>query len=203
MPPKGGAPLELELRGSRTNLAGVVEELAQKVIAALKLRPSVGAWKPADEAQRYFAEAQWAHRWEIYGEAAAACEASWALGLESKDVAELRIRSYFLDGLDASGGSISLDRKLVAFAPPVRRRPGQFIMPEPPSYAAGFGPEPRKVVHLRRAMELYADGFRRFVVGDPKPGWVWHDLGLDILENASLHADALLLPAGVACGAGR
>jgi hypothetical protein len=185
VPPKGGAPLDLELRGSRTNLAGVVEELAQKVIAALKLRPSVVAWKPADEAQRYFTEAQWAHRWELYGEAAAACEASWALGLESKDVAELRIRSYFLDGLDASGGSINLDRKLVAFAAPVRRRPGQLIMPEPPNYAAGFGPEPRKVAHLRRAMELYADGFRRFVVGDPKPGWVWHDLGLDILENAS------------------
>ena len=118
VPPKGGAPIEIELRGSRTNLAGVVEELAQKVIAALQLRPSVGAWKPADEAQRYFTEAQWAHRWAIYGEAAAACEASWALGLESKDVSELRIRSYFLDGLDASAGSINFDRKLVAFAPP-------------------------------------------------------------------------------------
>ena len=185
VPPKGGAPLDIELRGSRTNLAGVVEELAQKVIAALKLRPSIAAWKPADEAQRYFTEAQWAHRWGIYAEATAACEASWALGLESKEVAELRIRSYFLEGLDESSGSMDLDRKLVAFAPAAHLQPGQFIKPESPSFAAGSGLDPRKVAHLRRAMELYADGFRRFIAGDLKPGWGWHDLGVDILENAS------------------
>ena len=78
--PKGQAPLPLKLQGSRTNLLETANRLAAQVLASLKLRPTPVPWDAIDEAERYFAEAQWAYRWRLLSQAAAACEASWALG---------------------------------------------------------------------------------------------------------------------------
>jgi len=93
-PPKGGAPLEIEVSGSRTNLPEVIHQLTDKVLERLKLNPAAAPWNPADEAQQYFDEAQWALKWKAYPEAQMAAESAWALGKHDLESASLRIRAY-------------------------------------------------------------------------------------------------------------
>ena len=90
-PPKGGAPVTFEVSGSRTNLAAVVNQLAMKVEAALKVHPTVTEWNAADEAAQYLAEAKWALRWGITTEAQAAAESAWALSEHGVEYAMMRI----------------------------------------------------------------------------------------------------------------
>ena len=94
LPPKGGAPVPVELSGSRTNLAGLVDELANKVLQGLKIGRQSAPWSAADEAEQYFAEGSWAYRWHMLPEAQAASESAWALGKKTKEVAALRLRAY-------------------------------------------------------------------------------------------------------------
>jgi hypothetical protein len=93
-PPKGGTPVLIETSGSRTNLAKVINDLAAKVIASLKINPAVKEWNADDEAAQYFDEARWAIRWGIYPEAQAATESAWALGRQNSDSGILLIRAY-------------------------------------------------------------------------------------------------------------
>lgn len=93
-PPKGGAPLLLEASGSRTNLAEVINQLAAKVKAALKVNSTVKEWSAADEAEQYFEEAKWALKWGVFPEAQAAAESAWALGKHDLGCAQVRIKAY-------------------------------------------------------------------------------------------------------------
>ncbi len=93
-PPDRGAPVEFVITESRTNLAAVVESLAVKVTAALKLKPSRRAWNPAEEAEQFFQDATWAMRWKLFGQAQSASEAAWALGKHTPELASLRLRAY-------------------------------------------------------------------------------------------------------------
>jgi Ca2+-binding EF-hand superfamily protein/TolB-like protein len=93
-PSKGGVPLLLEVGGSRTNLAEVINQLAAKIIGALKINSTVKEWNAADEAAQYLDEAKWALRWGIFSEAQAAAESAWALGKRDLDSATTRIRAY-------------------------------------------------------------------------------------------------------------
>jgi hypothetical protein len=163
-PPKGGAPLPLEIKGSRTNLSEVVNRLAESIIASLNLGVTGPAWSPTEEAGRFFEEAKWAYRWKLLPQARLASEASWALGNRSQEAAQLRIRCYLEGGLDTMGGSYDLIRKLVGFAAP---------------------PDNKKFALTRHGMELYCQDFQSFVAADPNPQWEWHDLGIDLLESAS------------------
>jgi len=93
-PPKGGVPVQFEISGSRTNFTVVINQLAAKVNEALKVSSTVPAWNAADEAARYFDEAQWALKWGVYSEAQAASESAWALGKRDMETATVRVRAY-------------------------------------------------------------------------------------------------------------
>ena len=96
-PSKGGTPLMMEVSGSRTNLAAVVNQLALEVTKALKIKSEVKEWNAADEAAQYFAEAQWALRWGAYSEAQAAADSAWTLGEKDLACALVRVKSYMLE----------------------------------------------------------------------------------------------------------
>lgn len=104
-PPKGGAPLLFEVSGNRTNLAEVVNKLADKVAELLNVNSTVKEWKAADEAQQYFDEAKWALKWGVFQEAEAAADSSWALGKKDLDCAVVRVNSY-LSELSADVGKL-------------------------------------------------------------------------------------------------
>ena len=79
-PPKGGATVAIEISGSRTNFAEVINQLAAKIIEALKINSTVKEWNAADEATQYFAEAKWALKWKVYSEAQAAADSGLGAG---------------------------------------------------------------------------------------------------------------------------
>lgn len=93
-PPKGGAPFQFEVKGSRTNLANVINQLVAKVNEALKIDSTMKEWNAAEEAAQYFAEAKWAFDWGVLAEAQAAVESAWALGKKDPECAVLRITTY-------------------------------------------------------------------------------------------------------------
>ena len=80
-PPKGGAPLTIEVRAAETNLIGSINRLADKVRENLKLAGTAAPWNAADEAQKYFEEAKWALKWDLLDQAQSAAESAWALGM--------------------------------------------------------------------------------------------------------------------------
>jgi EF hand len=96
-PSKGGTPLMMEVSGSRTNLAAVVNQLALEVNKALKINSTAKEWNAADEAAQYFAEAQWALRWGSYVEAQAAADSAWALGKKDLAGALMRVKAYLAE----------------------------------------------------------------------------------------------------------
>jgi hypothetical protein len=117
-------------------LAEVIGLLVNKVTEDLKLGSHSEPWNPADEAGRYFEEAQYAYGWGRNKEAQAAAEASWALGRRTKDVAALRICAYSDDVW------------------PINEFSDNIEIPAVPD-AAKFGP-------LMRALELFLQDKRLF-----------------------------------------
>ena len=94
VPPKGGAPVMIEVSGSRTNYSEVINRLADKVLASLKLGRSSEPWNAAAEAEQFYAEAQWALKWNLYPQARAAAESAWALGMRNSDSAGVLFQAY-------------------------------------------------------------------------------------------------------------
>ena len=94
MPPEGGAPLQIEASGSRTNYADVINHLVHGILKALTINGQPAPWKPAEEADQFYAEAQWACQWKLYPQAQAAAESAWALGKRTTDAAQVLVRSY-------------------------------------------------------------------------------------------------------------
>ena len=109
--------------------------------------------------RRYFEEAKWALKWGMLREAQEASESSWALGLRTKEAAELRIRTYAAEAASFPPGSI-------------------YVNPHNPAYA----PDPSKLKPLTRALELYQEAFQTFLTHEPKPDNDWYHLGLDLLH---------------------
>ena len=160
LPSKGGIPVLIEVSGSRTNLAEVVNRLAAKVRDALRLRARSTPWDPAEEAARYLQEAKWAFRWGMLSEAQAACESSWALGNTSREVAELRIRIYGQRSARPQNDWL-------------------WMHPTSPDYA----PDTAKLEPAIHALELYQQGFHIFVANEPKPDTNWYRLGQQLLGS--------------------
>lgn len=92
-PPKGGAPIIFVVSGSRTNLADIINQLANQVAVALKLVAQAPPWQPAEEASSYCEEAGWALHWGAFQEAAAAADTAWILGKQDLPCALLRVRT--------------------------------------------------------------------------------------------------------------
>ena len=77
----GGAPLQIEVSGSRTNLSEVINQLADKVRESLKLTITSRAVERGGRSlQKYYEEAKWALKWGMIDEAQSASESAWALG---------------------------------------------------------------------------------------------------------------------------
>ncbi len=102
VPPGGAAPLPIEAAGNRTNLAEVINHLADGILKALTINRDPAPWEPADEANQFYAEAQWAYRWKLYPQAQAAAESAWALGRRTPEAAQLLVRAYVESMPDSS-----------------------------------------------------------------------------------------------------
>ncbi len=162
-PAQGGAPVLIDVSGSRTNLSEVLDRLVQKIRESLRLGSPGTPWNAAEEAAAYEREAQWAMRWGMFGEAQSACESSWALGRQTKEVAELRIRAYAAAGIPPHSDALSTN-------------------PENPAYA----PDPARLAPAIRAFELYQQGFRSFAFNEPKPDTNWYSLAVELLNSELL-----------------
>jgi TolB-like protein len=58
VPPQGRAPLLIEISGSRTNVSGIIRQLAVQVLDYLQVSSGATPWNPSDEAKQYEDEAQ-------------------------------------------------------------------------------------------------------------------------------------------------
>ncbi|HXI71291.1 MAG TPA: EF-hand domain-containing protein [Verrucomicrobiae bacterium] len=202
-PPKGGAPVLFEVSGCRTNLPEVINRLAAKVNAALKINSAVSEWNAADEAAQYFNEAQWALRWGIYSEAQAAAESAWALGKHDVDCATIRIKVYAYatgrkiignGGYDKSTASSieEADRDWIVrhlkkddddYPGIVYTLHAQNATTPINSLEIYNSPTPQSLEHAIRAMDLYR-GFSQTLSASASHS-AWHELGIDNLTMAS------------------
>lgn len=157
-PPQGGTPIPFELKGNRTNLAEVVNQLAMRVNEALKIKSTAPAWSAADEAKQYFDEAQWAMKWGDYKEAQQAVESAWALGRRDSETAILRVHTYMVS---ADTG------KMVVYYPPKEK------------------PDPQTITSTLHALDIYNESSRNLPPDEPKVNSEWYKLGVDNLIVAS------------------
>jgi TolB-like protein len=201
-PPKEGTLLSFAVSGSRTNLVEVVNQLAAKVNAALKVNSSVKEWNAADEAVQYFVEAQWALRWGAYAEAQAAADSAWVLGKQDLACALVRVKAYLgtpnaaviaeegeidrsiIDSSDASDRQATIHRIRNIFA----THSGAVF---------GFGiggidyvlidnlPEERNLYYVSHALELYREFSQTLPTGEPKANSAWYVLGVESLTAAA------------------
>lgn len=154
--PPGGTPVLIEASGSRTNCVEVVNQLAGKILAALKLAASPAAWNTVDEADKFFKEAQWNLAWKIFPQARQSAEAAWALGKHDADCMNLRVRT---------------------FMPP----PDSGVIYFPPREA----PSPEKIDDAIQAARLFQVFSQNLPSDEPKPDSDWYKLGLENLTIAT------------------
>jgi TolB-like protein len=154
--PPGGNPVLIEVSGSRTNCVEVVNQLAGKVLMALKLDASPAAWNTVDEADKFFKEAQWNLAWKIFPKARQSAEAAWALGKHDADCMNLRVRT---------------------FMPP----PDSGVIYFPPREK----PSPEKIDDAIQAARLFQEFSRNLPSDQPKPDSEWYKLGLENLTIAT------------------
>jgi Ca2+-binding EF-hand superfamily protein len=201
-PPKGGTPVPIEVSGSRTNFMEVINQLAAKVNAALKVSSTVKEWNAADEAAQYLDEAKWAMKWAVYPEAQAASESAWALGKHDEDCAAVRVRSY-MAAINTGGfreqdypfgsiGSLSMVTNL-AWNVAAPDRPCGLTLSEQvwrPNMVITFAfaskyPDVKNLDRAIRALEVYQEFSQTLPPDNLKTNSAWFDLGVKDLTNAS------------------
>jgi hypothetical protein len=170
VPPKGGAPIQIRTSGSRTNLAETINQLAGRIVQALHLTPTLKEWNTAEEAAQFFAEAQWALRWELFDTAQAPAESAWALGKRDMDCATLRVKA--------------------CLAPPTydtRKRGSLTIRNLTPTRADAVRtpPDAASADRAQRALELFLEYSRTLPPDTMKTDSPWYRLGVDDLTLAS------------------
>lgn len=178
--PGGAEPIELASEGPRTDLTGVIENLVEKIIVALRLSRSATLWQREAEARRFFEEGNWAMRWGTFREAQAALESSWALGLQNKEVAALRIRAWRQTGLNENNCNLDRELGVVSFGRPFVANffEGTQIRFQSP-------PDPERFADHIYALTLFEQGFDRFMAGEPTLDRGWLTLGNDLLNDAT------------------
>jgi len=213
-PPKGGAPLQFEISGSRTNFAEVINELAAKVDEALKVNSTVPAWNAADEAVKYFDEAKWALRWGVLSEAQGASDSAWALGKRDMDCVTIQVKAYMSVVLAEIGGFQGGEN---TYSPPydVNRKPlgpppsdaivqadlNDVIAQHPYGFArkvridqgakivdfvfANQQPDPKEIDHALHALDLYHAFCQTLPPDELKADSDWYRLGIEDLTSAS------------------
>ena len=164
VPPDKRAVTKIEVTGQRTNLPALIDELSRRVLAGVKAGMALPEWNPAAEAAQYLAEAQWASRWRMWREAQAASEASWALGRQTKEVAELRIKAWRQTGLDQAACNFEPLGLRVFFSTP---------------------PDAERFGDLLRAGALFESSWPQFIAGEPELDPAWFQLGNALVGDIS------------------
>jgi len=154
--PPGGSPVLIEASGSRTNCAEAVNQLVEKVLTAMKLDSKPVPWNTADEADKFFKEAQWNLAWGDFPQARQSAAAAWALGKHDVDAITLRVRT---------------------FMPP----PDSGVIYFPPREK----PAPEKINDALHALQLYQMFSQNLPPDEPKLDSDWYKLGLDNLTIAT------------------
>jgi len=199
-PPKGGAPLQFEVSGSRTNYAEVINRLAAKVTELLKVNSPVKEWNAADEAEQYFDEAKWALKWGVFSEAQAAADSAWALGKHDMDCAMVEVQAYevppntggYQEGEFTNPRSTNeVIQVAIEHAAPNRLwgltwneqnhngiKVVQYV-------SVGRFPDPKSIDLAIHALQLYYDFSRTLPPSEPKADTAWYRLGIEALVTAS------------------
>jgi len=105
--PSGGQPQPFQQSGEAADKKALIDRLVRQVMDAVRKPSSAVDWRPQEEAQQFFEEAQWALQWQLFDQARSASESAWALGDHSDALVSLRIRSY---GASASAVIIQHNR---------------------------------------------------------------------------------------------
>ena len=199
-PPKGGVPLLLEASGSRTNLAEVINQLAAKIIEALKINSTVKEWDAADEAAQYLNEAKWALRWGVFPEAQAAAESAWALGKHDMDCAIIRVKAYEVPpdtGGYQRGEITNPDSTNVVIQTILEEAGSNHVwgltlkeqslggIKDIQYISAGKFPDPGEIDPALRALGIYYEFSQTLSPEELKPDSAWYRLGVEDLTVAS------------------
>ncbi len=196
-PPKGGAPVPLEVRGKRATPVEVADGVANRVNQGLKVQ-SRTSWSDTDEAARYAEEAEWALKWGMLEQAQAAADSAWALGKRDMASALARVKAYAAGAVPDTGGYEfgeyhnrsdddsytdgfirSLEREnpdRVAWA-----RNGDFVL----SSIVRKPPQKQKVDQARSLLELYLELNQIVAVDKLVRTHAWYQAGVDVLTVAS------------------
>ena len=171
VPPRGGAPVAIEVSGSRTNFPQVINQLAEKIRESLKLSGTAAPWNPADEAQKYYEEAQWALKWRLYEQAQSASDSAWALGKQDMDCALARLTAYIrpVPAIDPLFGA----RHIVFLAHPL------------PAIMETNRPDPAEIDHVLHVLQLYEQFGRTLSPNEPQQDSPYYTIGLLAREKAT------------------
>jgi hypothetical protein len=181
-PPDKKDVLSVQASGARTNLPAVVNDLASRILAALKKQSSPVEWNPRAEADRYFEEAQWMLKWRMYQEAKSAGEAAWALGKQNDEVAKLKIKAYQGCAGDPGMCIVTFEEGRVVFGQLINRH----VIDASEAATCASAPEAEQFTDLVRAGEIFQDTFRPIAASVQEPDPAWLKLGASILDQTSL-----------------
>jgi hypothetical protein len=181
-PPDKRGLLSVAVSGARTNLPAVVDDLAAKILLALKKQTAATVWNPRIEADRYFEEAQWMLRWGMFQEAKSAGGVAWALGRQNRETAGLRIKAYQSYAGDPGTCLVIDAEKRVMFGQQINLH--VMDLDQMANYASA--PKPEQFADLVRAGELFQDAFRSYVESDPALDPAWLSMGQSLLDQISM-----------------
>ncbi len=170
VPPRGGAPVEIVVTGPRGGALGMVVQLTERVLTALRLAGTAGSWEPEKEAAKYYEEAKWALKWKLTDEARAAAQSAWTLGKQDMECATVRVRTYAHDLQSGPHGLQPVHEMLAA------------------------GPQLKYLLQAREALTIYEAFCHTLPGSEPRPDSPWYKMGVQALEDASIvlrayHAD--------------
>ncbi len=196
VPPGGGAPVNIEINGSRSNLSEAIERLAAKVRACLNLDGRNVSWNPTDEAKQFCDEAQWAVKWKMIREAQMASESAWALGKRDLECALVRVKAYLAevhpyDGNVLKGIRHRGEARAIILTMMQNRKVERERSAVPPTgnkverASADNMPDAQGIDRAVHALGLYDDFSRTLPSDEPRTGSPWYLLGLDALEAAT------------------
>lgn len=187
-PPDKKNIITLEVSGPRTNLSQIINDAAVRITSALHKETPNTNWKPEDEAERYYQEGTWMLKWGMFQESRAAAEAAWALGKQTAESDQLRLKAY----------------QGCAGTPGVCREVGQFNLPYiqfgintshlglaerielgRDENEISSSPKPDQFPAAIRAAELWVDGIHLFCDAGNNIDSSWFSLGLTNLIQCS------------------
>jgi hypothetical protein len=157
-PPGRGEAFTFNSAGRRSHPAQAVDDLLLQINSRLTQLPPPERRDLADEAQRYFEEADWALATKQGVMAQSASEAAWALGSRSLEVARLRVLAALLAVRDAR--------------------------PEPAGQHDNLGP-PEWLDLVQHGMDVWRETLEGEALrGKPEEVRKWLDFGLESIDGA-------------------